>query len=123
MAAPAPTLDSPQTPRIRFNWIIDRRNDLIWYIGSALAGWLYIAIIFTLVGFVPDDPVEGVIATLSFGGITLPITLELLVVISWGWYIDAPHVFATLARTFTDPEEWKTRGKKFWLSWLWFGFG
>jgi hypothetical protein len=123
MAAPAITPEISETPRIRFNWIIDRRNDLIWYIGSALVAWLYIAIIFTLVGFVPDDPVEGVITTLTLGGISIPITLQLLVVISWGWYIDAPHVFATLARTFTDPEEWKTRGRKFWLSWLWFGFG
>jgi hypothetical protein len=117
------TISATAASQVRFNWIIDKKNDLIWYIGSALAGWFYIMIVIALAGYVPNDPLEGVITTLTLGGIHIDITLELLVVISWAWLIDAPHVFATLARTFFDPDEREMRGKYLRRSWLWFGFG
>lgn len=116
-------ITQPKLAAVRFNWIIDRKNDLIWYIGSALAGWAYIALILALSSRISSDPMEDVVATLTLGGLIIPLTLHLLVVLSWSYLIDAPHVFATLARTFFDPDERAVRGKDLRRSWLWFLFG
>lgn len=121
MATVSPTIET--RGEVRWNWIINRKQDLVWYIGSALAGWLYIAIVLALASRVPDDPLTGVVWSLTLGGIQIDITLELLVVLSWAYLIDAPHVFATLARTFFDPDEREVRGKYLKRSWLWFAFG
>lgn len=109
---------------VRANWILNRKDDLIWYIGSALAGYVYIVLIWALANQVPgDDPVKGVITTLKLGGIHIEVTLNLLVVLSWAYLVDAPHIFATLARTFFDPDEREIRKTELRRSWLWFGFG
>ncbi len=54
---------------------------------------------------------------------SLPLTLGLLVVGSWAILIDAPHVFATLARTWLDPEEWSERRSMLLRSTAWFLLG
>jgi hypothetical protein len=108
--------------RISFNWIIDKKNDLRWYIGSALGGWLYAAIILLAVS-VLKDPAHDAFTVLRVGGFEIPITLELLVYSSWAFLIDAPHIWSTLARTFFDPEERRQRRRELWLSWGWFFFG
>jgi hypothetical protein len=72
-----------QAPITQSRWIINRREDLTWFIGSALAGY-------------------AAIALLAAGVPTLPILLV------WILGIDGPHVVATATRTYFDPEE---RGK------------
>jgi hypothetical protein len=95
---------APAAPRVRFHWILDRRSDLVSYIGSALAGWAYVAVILyawaTLV-----DPFRDPLATVTLFGATVPLTLNLLVMVSWAFILDAPHVWATLGRTLLDPGE------------------
>jgi hypothetical protein len=56
-------------------------------------------------------------------GVKVPLTLQLLVVMSWAFVLDAPHVWATLARTLFDPDEWKARRKEIQTSFLWFVIG
>ncbi len=97
-------VSQPLTERIKFNWILSPRKDLLFYIGSALAGWLYVGIIFYAIQ-VLNDPLRDAFLTLQFGGIEIPLNLELLVVISWAIILDAPHVWATLGRTLFDPDE------------------
>lgn len=106
----------------RANWILDKKNDLIWYIGSALAGYLYAALVWYF-GRSLTNPVEDILGTLHLGGIQIDITLRLLVILSWMYIVDAPHVFATLARTFFDPDERAVRKTELRRSWLWFAFG
>jgi hypothetical protein len=110
------------TPQIRFGWIIDRKNDLLWYIGSALAGWLYVAIILYAVS-TTKNPLTDALSTVRLGGIEIPLTLQLLVVWSWMFLLDAPHVWATLARTYLDPDEWQVRRRELIRSWGWFLLG
>lgn len=112
----------PAQKPFRFNWILDQKSDLIWYIGSALAGYLYFGMIW-LFGRNLTDPIKDVFATLHLGGIQIDITLQLLVVLSWSYVLDSPHVFATLARTFFDPDELNIRRAELARSWLWFAFG
>jgi len=115
------TLSIPLT-RVRCNWIIDRKNDLIWYIGSALAGWLYVGIILYAIHAM-QNPLTDALGTLRLGGVEIPLTLKLLVVWSWAFLIDAPHVWATLARTYFDPDEWQVRRRELMRSWGWFLLG
>ena len=113
---------SAPAPRVRFTWILGPRKDLAFYIGSALAGWAYVALIFWAVRRL-EDPLRDAVFTLNVGGLAIPLTLELLVIASWALILDAPHVWATLARTLFDPDEWKVRGREIRFSFIWFAVG
>ena len=91
------------------NWLMGFRADLIWIILSAGIGWAYLALILG-VGAGLDNPLRDAFATLRVGDFALPLSLGLVVVTSWAVLLDAPHLFATLARTVLDPEEWRLRG-------------
>lgn len=104
---------------ISFNWIIDKKNDLVWYIGSAMGGWGYAGLVLLAVA-VLANPLKDAFGVITVGGLQIPLTLQLLVYSSWAFLLDAPHVWATLARTFLDPEERRLRRREFMISWLWF---
>jgi hypothetical protein len=72
------------------NWIISQREDLIWFIGSALAGYLAIALVWA--GF-PILPLQFI----------------------WIFVLDSPHVLATATRTYFDKSE---RRKLGWFLWI-----
>lgn len=57
---------------------------------------------------------------ITIGGVTIPLTLQLLVVASWAFLIDAPHIWATLGRTLFDPDEWRVRRGDILFSFWWF---
>ena len=90
----ATTVVSPASaisPRsFHVNWIISQREDLTWFIGSALAGYLAIALMWA--GF-PILPIQFI----------------------WFFAIDSPHVLATATRTYFDKEERRRLG---WLLWI-----
>jgi hypothetical protein len=87
LAAPNPA--SIQSPW-RSNWIISRKDDLIWFIGSA-------AISYIAYGLMEAG---------------LPITLIYLI---WLIGIDGPHVMATVTRTYFDKQERKRLGWYLWI--------
>ena len=70
---------------LSFRWIINAREDLIWFIGSVASS--YLLLILYVSGTLPLFPM----------------------VAGWAILIDAPHVFGTLSRTYFDKSEWKTR--------------
>ncbi len=107
---------------VKWVWILDRRRDLVFYIGSALAGWLYVAVILYAAARLPE-PLTGSFGTVRLGGLEIPLTLELLVVASWAFLLDAPHVWATLGRTLLDPDEWRVRRRELVRSFAWFLVG
>jgi hypothetical protein len=71
-------------------WIISKRDDLTWFIGSALAG--YIALLALVSGF--------------------PILTAVLI---WNLAIDGPHVFATASRTYFDKIARQKLGWRLWM--------
>ncbi len=113
---------SVATRRILFPWILSPQKDLAYYIGSALAGWFYVGIIAYALATL-QDPLKDAVATLRLGSFEMPLNLQLLVVLSWGLILDAPHVWATLARTLFDPDEWQVRRREIWFSFIWFFVG
>jgi hypothetical protein len=93
IATPSDLSSPPTTPiqdRFRSVWIISRREDWTWFIGSALAG--YLAIVLMWAGF-PLLPLQAV----GFFG------------------VDGPHVLATVTRTYFDRAERKKLG---WFLWI-----
>ena len=85
MAAATEILDQARPRAISLRWIINAREDLIWFIGSVASSYLLLVLYVT--GVLPLIPM----------------------VAGWAILIDAPHVFGTLSRTYFDKSEWKTR--------------
>ncbi len=70
---------------ISLRWIINAREDLVWFIGSVASS--YALLVLYVTGVLPLIPMAA----------------------GWAILIDAPHVFGTLSRTYFDRSEWKTR--------------
>jgi hypothetical protein len=77
-------------------WIVSARDDLVWFIGSAAAGYLFWA----LWRYSP-----------------IPLTW---LVAAWAVIFDETHGYATWSRTVLDSEERARRGNLFWKSFLFF---
>jgi hypothetical protein len=85
-----PAVSPPAISRLSAAWIISPRQDLTWFIGSALAGYLAVGLMW--VGF--------------------PILLLQMI---WFFGVDGPHVLATVTRTYFDKAERKKLG---WFLWI-----
>jgi len=81
----APRLSAPSS-----RWLISKREDLTWFIGSSLIGYLAF---FALVGGIPVLPV----------------------LIAWSLLIDGPHVLATTSRTYFDRQARQSLSWRLWL--------
>ena len=71
-------------------WIISRRDDLIWFVGPALVGYL------------------------ALGLMSVGVPLALLTAL-WLLGVDGPHVTGTVTRTYFDTQERRRLG---WLLWV-----
>ncbi|MGO4879923.1 MAG: hypothetical protein ACLP59_03770 [Bryobacteraceae bacterium] len=84
------TIELAATPLTRSNWIISEREDLTWFIGSSLAGYLALALMVAGFPFMP-------------------------LFLVWLVGIDGPHVLATFTRTYFDKSERKNLGPMLWM--------
>jgi len=91
--------DQARPSAISLRWIINAREDLIWFVGSVAAS--YLLLVLYVSGALPLIPM----------------------VAGWAILIDAPHVFGTLSRTYFDKAEWKTRKRLLLGSLLFFVVG
>src|SRR5438874_5268855 len=86
MSVASEIINEQVRPRaISLRWIINAREDLVWFIGSVASS--YALLVLYVTGIVPLIPM----------------------VAGWAILIDAPHVFGTFSRTYFDKSEWKTR--------------
>src|SRR5256714_754964 len=100
MSAATEIITEQARPRaVSLRWIINAREDLIWFVGSVAAS--YALLILYVNGIFPLLPM----------------------VAAWAILIDAPHVFGTLSRTYFDASEWKTRKRLMLGSLLFFVIG
>jgi hypothetical protein len=99
MAVATEIIAQAQPRAISLRWIINAREDLIWFVGSVASS--YALLILYVTGVLPLIPM----------------------VAGWAILIDAPHVFGTLSRTYFDASEWKTRKRLLLGSLLFFVVG
>ena len=99
MSASTNIIDQSRPQAISLRWIINAREDLIWFVGSVAAS--YLLLILYVIGALPLIPM----------------------VAGWAILIDAPHVFGTFSRTYFDASEWKTRRRLMLGSLLFFAVG
>ncbi|MGH9945085.1 MAG: hypothetical protein ACRD9R_22270, partial [Pyrinomonadaceae bacterium] len=88
-----------KTRAVSLGWIIGRRDDLIWFVGSVASSYLLLAI--------------------YVGGL-VPLWW---MAAAWAILIDAPHVFGTFSRTYFDREERRARARLLWGSLAFFAVG
>jgi len=84
---------------LSLRWIINAREDLIWFIGSVATS--YALLVLYTQGIVPLVPMVAL----------------------WAILIDAPHVFGTFSRTYFDRTERRDRARLLWGSLLFFIVG
>jgi hypothetical protein len=100
MSAATDIITEQARPRaISLRWIINAREDLVWFVGSVASS--YALLILYVTGVLPLIPM----------------------VVGWAILIDAPHVFGTFSRTYFDASEWKTRKRLMLGSLLFFVVG
>jgi uncharacterized membrane protein len=99
MAASAEIINRPLARAISLRWIINARDDLIWFIGSVVSS--YALLLLYVKGVLPLIPM----------------------VAFWAILVDAPHVFGTFSRTYFDRSERASRPRLLWGSLLFFAVG
>jgi len=108
--------------RVRWNWIINWKADLVWYVGSSLAGWFYVLLVLHL-GQGHKDPLHDAFYTLSLGSLSFNLNLYLVVFVSWAFFVDSPHLWATISRTYLDPDAWIRHRRELLLALGFFAIG
>lgn len=94
ISAPRSVAASVETKAAR--WIINAPEDLVWFIGSAAAGYAFWAL-----WHYTHIPLAWLVAV-------------------WAVFFDETHGYATWSRTVIDREERARRGRMFWKSFLFF---
>ena len=91
--------------RVRWSWLWSRNSDVIWNFAPFWAGFAFVAALYAVrdLGGLTDNPMLN----FRLGGRNLH--LAGLLVLLYGPLVDAPHIWGTLARTYTDKDEWAAR--------------
>lgn len=106
------------TGRVRWSWLWNSKQDLAFNLLPFWLGYVLLAALFlTRQGGEGTDPHW----TASFGGRTFDIMV--IAAMLYGPLIDGPHLWATIARTYTDTKEWAARRMLFLTSLLAFAVG
>ncbi|HVG20227.1 MAG TPA: hypothetical protein VNI02_14350 [Blastocatellia bacterium] len=90
MASAAVAVNKSKRGLVAQGWIINKRDDLVWFIGSVVTSYAFLAANLMLVKF----------------GLSVMI-------VTWVWALgfDGPHVFGTVSRTYADREERRNRAR------------
>jgi hypothetical protein len=92
MASAVVAIPEKRTNLVATRWIITRKDDLIWFIGSVAASY-----------------------ALLLANLTMGVSVAILIWI-WALGFDGPHVFGTISRTYADREERRRRARLFYGS-------
>ncbi len=106
-------------PRFRWSWLWSKQRDLVWNLLPFWVGLAFVAILYATRtrGLTADNPDWK----FWLGG--RQINIVAISLFLYGPLVDAPHLWATIARTYTDREEWASRRRLFIASLLAFAIG
>ncbi len=106
-------------PSVRWLWLSNAKADVLWNLAPFWLGYAMIAVLWAVRGY--GDPAHNTVLNFTFGGRAFHIGMWAFVL--YGPLVDAPHLGATIARTYVDREEWATRRSLFLGSLVWFLVG
>src|SRR5260221_2298421 len=106
-------------PRVRWSWLWSRSSDLIWNFAPFWLGFPAVLLLY----MARSVGTAGTGSIWSFTVAGRDVHLMAVVMYLYGPLVDAPHLWATIARTYTDQEEWAARRRLFIGSLLWFVIG
>lgn len=106
------------SPRVRWTWLWSAKRDVVLTLAPFWLGLAFTAALwFTRgSGVAPESQWSFSVYGYGVSAITLAFML-------FGPIVDGPHLWATIARTYTDAEEWSQRSKLFLTSLLAFAVG
>ncbi|HXG94627.1 MAG TPA: hypothetical protein VNN73_19960 [Blastocatellia bacterium] len=95
MASATVSMKEGKRGLIASGWIINKKDDLLWFIGSVVVSYIFLGANLLLV---------------KYG---LPV-----MIMTWIWALgfDGPHVFGTVSRTYADCEERRKRARLYYGS-------
>ncbi|HXU83298.1 MAG TPA: hypothetical protein VN914_18020 [Polyangia bacterium] len=105
-------------PRLRWSWLWAKKTDLLWNLVPFWAGFLLLGLIYAFPAQTGDTHKMW---TVDLAGRS--VSLMAVILFLYGPLVDAPHLWATIARTYTDREEWTQRRRLFLISLLAFAIG
>jgi hypothetical protein len=100
---------------VRWSWLWGQRSDLTWNFAPFWSGFVLAGVLFVSSGV--TGSFDHAVWRVNLFGHSLNISAVLLYL--YAPLVDAPHLWATVARTYTDPEEWAQRRRLFLASLLW----
>jgi hypothetical protein len=107
------------TPRVRWTWLWGFKSDLYW---TLLPFWVCAGLAAILVGARNLGSTEtNPVWNFTVNG--RAIHLAAIVMFFYAPLVDAPHLWATIARTYADRGEWASRKRLFLWSFLWLVIG
>jgi hypothetical protein len=92
------------TPRVRWTYLWSRRSDLLFNLIPFWIGIVLVALLYAV-----RDIAETDNPAYNFSAFGVQFHLATWVLYLYGPLVDAPHLWATIARTYTDRDEWKQR--------------
>lgn len=102
------THESP-IPRFKWSWLWTKQRDLTW---NLLPFWLGMVVVALLYATRSRGPTADNPDWTFFLG-ERQINIITVTLFLYGPVVDAPHLWATIARTYTDREEWASRRRLF----------
>lgn len=106
------------SPQVRWSWLWSYREDLAW---NLLPFWASLALGVALLAW--WQVVQLAHLQVRFPEAATQARMTWLVMYLYGPLVDAPHLWATIARTYTDAAEWADRRRLFIGSLVWFAVG
>ncbi|HKO90141.1 MAG TPA: hypothetical protein VJU61_03250, partial [Polyangiaceae bacterium] len=92
------------SPRVRWAYLWSRRSDLLFNFVPFWIGIVVVALLYAVRDIAKaDNPAY------DFSAFGVHIHLATWVLYLYGPLVDAPHLWATIARTYTDRDEWRQR--------------
>ncbi len=96
------------SPRVQWSWLWSYREDLTW---NLVPFWASLALGLALLGW--WEVVQLGHLQVQFPEAATQARTTWLVMYLYGPLVDAPHLWATIARTYTDANEWAERRRLF----------
>jgi hypothetical protein len=95
-------------PRVKWSWLWAPKTDVLWNLLPFWLGFLFLGLL-----AVSNVSMAAPRSMWTFNLAGHQLSVMAMILYLYGPLVDAPHLWATIARTYTDREEWAARRRLF----------